>query len=332
VLVGAPALSPDGSKLAFLTGASTAAASDFKVVGARRNHRRGAPDGGSRAANLSLLVARWQIHRILFGREAKESSAGGGPVQVLCDAPEGRGASWSARGVIIFTPNIFEPLYKVPEGGGTPEKDHRAKPGWTHRNPYFLPDGDHFLFTSRDWSARQGPGAALFGASLSGEKPRQILELGSNVQYSEGYLLYLREPCWWRSASIPSRSSSAAILHPWPKNSITGTRATSPPSPPRTARSSSVMDRCRRLSPCGWTATARRSRFGEPGLYATPKPPSDGSLVGLARIDPDTNRGDIWVVDTSRNTISRSTFADTPVLPMRFLRTRRGLRSPPPRK
>src|ERR1039457_2490166 len=40
--------------------------------------------------------------------------------------------------------------------------------------------------------ARKRTGA-LYGASLSGEKPRQIMEAASNVQYSEGYLLYLRE-------------------------------------------------------------------------------------------------------------------------------------------
>jgi hypothetical protein len=96
--------------------------------------------------------------------------------------------------VIIFTPNIFEAIYKVAEGGGTPERITEAPPGWTHRNPYFLPDGDHFLFVARNTgAATQAPASALYGASLSGEKARQILERASNVQYSEGYLLYLRE-------------------------------------------------------------------------------------------------------------------------------------------
>jgi eukaryotic-like serine/threonine-protein kinase len=51
-------------------------------------------------------------------------------------------------------------------------------------------------------------------------------------------------------------------------------------------------------------------RFGEPGLYLKPLSSADGSLVGLVRPDPDTGKGDVWVVDTSRNTMSRSTFAD----------------------
>ena len=59
-------------------------------------------------------------------------------------------------------------------------------------------------------------------------------------------------------------------------------------------------------------------RFGEPGLYATPKPSSNGELVGLVRSDPDTGKGDIWVVDTNRNTMSRSTFADAAIITYAF--------------
>ena len=186
---GALTLSPDGSKLAFLTGdasetklwvrdVSTGAVTQVEVE--RPTFPFWSPDG----KNIGFFSAG----------KLKKVALAGGPVQVLCDAPEGRGASWSPRGVIIFTPNIREPLYKVPEGGGTPEKVTEAKSGWTHRNPYFLPDGDHFLFTYREavGTASNAVGA-LYGASLSGEKPRQILEAASNVQYSEGYLLYLRE-------------------------------------------------------------------------------------------------------------------------------------------
>jgi hypothetical protein len=68
----------------------------------------------------------------------QKASVGGGPVQILCDAPEGRGGSWSANGTIIFTLNITESLYRVSEGRGTPEKLTQTKPGWTHRNPYFV--------------------------------------------------------------------------------------------------------------------------------------------------------------------------------------------------
>ena len=52
-------------------------------------------------------------------REGDQSS--GVPV-VICDAPDGRGGTWSLGGTIVFGPNlIFEGLAKVSADGGTVE-------------------------------------------------------------------------------------------------------------------------------------------------------------------------------------------------------------------
>lgn len=117
VMHGAPMLSPDGSKLAFLTGDASSSKLWVRDVAAgvlqpveveRPTFPFWSPDG--------------KYLGFFSGGKLKKVALAGGPIQVLCDAPEGRGASWSPRGVILFTPNIFESLYKVPEGGGTPEK------------------------------------------------------------------------------------------------------------------------------------------------------------------------------------------------------------------
>ena len=246
------------------------------------------------------------------GGKLKKVALAGGPVQVLCDAPEGRGASWSPRGAIIFTPNIFESLYKVSEGGGSPEKITEAKPGWTHRNPYFLPDGDHFLFISREVvGAAASSAGALYAASLSGEKPRQILEHASNVQYSDGYLLYLRESVLVARHFDPKSLQFtgdpmpvAEKLDYWNARDLLAF----------TAAHGTLVFRHGSLEKTQpmWVDRSGKEvgRFGEPGLYSAPTPSPDGSLVGLVRRDPDTGRADVWIVDTSRNTMSRSTFAD----------------------
>jgi len=307
VSVGAPALSPDGSKLAFLTGSvsdsklwvrdvTTGTAKQLEEV-ERPTFPFWSPDG--------------KYIGFFSAGKLKKVAVAGGPVEVLCDAPEGRGAAWSPRGVIIFTPNIFEPLYKVPEGGGVPEKITEMKPGWTHRNPYFLPDGDHFLFISREASGGKVAAGALYGASLSGEKPRQILERGSNAQYSEGYLLYLRETVLVARRFDPKSLQFSGDPRPvaekldyWNARDLAAF----------TAAHGTLVFRhgsLQRTQPMWVDRTGKElGRFGEPGLYSSPKPSRDGSLVGLVRPDPDTGKGDVWMVDASRNTVSRSTFAD----------------------
>jgi eukaryotic-like serine/threonine-protein kinase len=307
VSAGALTLSPDGSKLAFLTGdlsetklwvrdVTTGAVHPVEVE--RPTFPFWSPDG----KNLGFFSAG----------KLKKVALAGGPVQVLCDAAEGRGAAWSAKGVIIFTPNIREPLYKVAEGGGVPEKLTEAKQGWTHRNPYFLPDGDHFLFTYREavGNAANSVGA-LYGASLSGEQPRQILETASNVQYSEGYLLYLRETVLVARRFDPKAlkfsgdpTPVAEKLDYWNARDLAAF----------TAAHGTLVFRhgsLQKTQPLWVDRTGKEvGRFGEPGLYMSPRPSPDGSLVGVVRPDPDTGKGDVWIVDTSRNTMSRSTFAD----------------------
>jgi len=318
VAAGAPALSPDGSKLAFLTGSNLAETKLWV---------RDVGTGALQAVDAERpTFPFWSPDGKYIGffsaGKLKKVALAGGPVQVLCDAPEGRGASWSPRGVIIFTPNIREPLYKVAEGGGVAEKITEAQPGWTHRNPYFLPDGDHFLFSYREavpGATSQAGVGALYGASLSGEKPRQILESASNAQYSDGYLLYLRETVLVAQHFDPKSMKLsgnpipvAEKLDYWNARDVAAF----------TAAHGTLVYRhgtLQKTQPMWVDGSGKEiGHFGEPGLYLTPRPSADGSLVGLVRSDPDTGRGDVWVVDTNRNTVSRSTFADAATIAFAF--------------
>jgi eukaryotic-like serine/threonine-protein kinase len=302
---GALALSPDGSQLAFLTG-TDASGERLWIRDVTTGTVRQVE--GVEQPSFPFWSPDGRYIGFFSAAKLKKVALVGGPVQVLCDAPEGRGASWNARGVIIFTPNVAAPLFKVPEGCGSPEKITDPKPGWTHRNPHFLPDGDHFLFIARDPSGSIG---ALYGASLSGERPRQILERASNVQYSEGYLLYLRETVLvaqhFDPKSLKFNGDPAPVaekLDSWNARDLAAF----------TAAHGTLVFRhgsLEKTQPVWVDRTGKElGQFGEPGLYSSPQPSPDGSLVGLVRSDPDTGRGDVWIVNTSRNTVSRSTFAD----------------------
>jgi len=81
----------------------------------------------------------------------KRIPVAGGSATVLCDAANPRGASWGAKGVILFAPNL-QGLFRVGESGGNPTmvtQLDRTVGENSHRFPVFLPDGSRFLYFTR---------------------------------------------------------------------------------------------------------------------------------------------------------------------------------------
>ncbi len=117
---------------------------------------------------------------------------GGSPV-ALCAVPVGRGGTWNAHGDIVFAPNMQSALYRISAGGGEPEQvswPDSAHGESAHRFPYFLPDGDHFLYVALP----PGPeGFDVYVGSLHSRKRVKILTANSSAIYAEpGYLIFGR--------------------------------------------------------------------------------------------------------------------------------------------
>ena len=82
------------------------------------------------------------------GRLKKVAIAGGAP-EVICAAPDPRGASWGQGDDIVFAPTTAGALWRVPADGGEAVEILRPDAGrkeTAFRFPEFLPDGRHFLF------------------------------------------------------------------------------------------------------------------------------------------------------------------------------------------
>jgi Tol biopolymer transport system component len=116
----------------------------------------------------------------------------GGPPRSLCDAPLGRGGTWSASGEILFAPSVASVLYRVSSTGGAPvpvTKLNASRSDTAHMWPHFLPDGRRFLYlaiasnpamsgidvssTSTDTASRLVPAGSLGGPA--GRNPGYIL-------------------------------------------------------------------------------------------------------------------------------------------------------------
>jgi len=76
----------------------------------------------------------------------KRLDLGGGAPQTVAAASAGRGGTWNADDIILFTPNTASPLVRVPASAGPPVAVTALDRQNSHRFPSFLPDGRHFLF------------------------------------------------------------------------------------------------------------------------------------------------------------------------------------------
>jgi eukaryotic-like serine/threonine-protein kinase len=124
----------------------------------------------------------------------KRMDISGGPAVIICDAPIGRGGSWSANGTIVFSPQFGTPIYQVPATGGTPTVVTKLTSKYTtHRWPAFLPDGKHFLYLAANHAAPSTGETAVFWASLDGKDNKMVVLTPSNAVYASGYLLFVRQ-------------------------------------------------------------------------------------------------------------------------------------------
>ncbi len=189
---GPPSLSPDGKMLAFVA----AAADGIAMLWVR-------PLDGLEARPLPGTEHAWgpfwspDSRFIGFAADGKLKTIdtnGGRPVAV-CEAGALRGGSWGRDGTIIFSPGFRDSLYRVAASGGTPtlltrlDEQHHT----SHRWPFFLPDGKHFLYLAINHEMPRSENDGLYFASLNGKENRLLMPLYANAVYASGNLLYLRE-------------------------------------------------------------------------------------------------------------------------------------------
>ena len=132
-------------------------------------------------------------HALAFFAQGKlkRVDASGGPTQTICNAPIGRGGSWGQEKTILFALANTPTLLRVQAQGGTPvaasELDASQQED-THRWPWFLPDGRHYLLFVHS-TAPDHTGIAV--GSLDSKQHRLLLPNATHGIYASGYLLYV---------------------------------------------------------------------------------------------------------------------------------------------
>lgn len=189
---GPPVISPDGNLIAYVAAREQGAVLLW-VRTLNSLHARALP--GTEGATFPFWSPDSRSLGFFAGGKLKTVALEGGTPAEICGAPIGRGGSWGLDGTIIFSPDFQSAMQQVPASGGSPKPAtvmDRSKHD-SHRWPYFLPDGKHFLFLAVVHANAHDTNDGIYMGSIDGKESRLVMSGYTNVAYAAGRLLYMRD-------------------------------------------------------------------------------------------------------------------------------------------
>jgi len=231
-------------------------------------------------------------------RKLRRVHVASGAAETLCDAPNGKGGSWSAEGVILFSRSGAGGLYRVSAHGGSPDAMTTLDPSrkdTVHRWPYFLPDNRHFLFTVVTHDAQHD---GVFVGSLDSKEALRVIDVKSAAAYVDGSIVFARDG---RLLAAPFDFKTGRTGDAQAIRFAEGVGRFS------TSLNGVLVyrtDERKEAPPLGWLD--RSAKFLGPidGLTAT----GPFSLSPDGREIAASRSGDIWLAHIERGVVSRFTF------------------------
>jgi serine/threonine protein kinase len=306
---GPPVLSPDGTRLAF-----TARDEKSKVLLYVRpfTSLTALPLAGTEDATYPFWSPDSREVGFFIPGKLKRINAGGGPPQNVCDAVSGRGGAWGQDGVIVFTPSATQPLFRVSAAGGTPEPASKldlSRADNSHRWPWFLPDGKHFLFWAR--SSRGSPENELFVGELGSLQAKALAKAESTAVYASGHLLFMRDQSLMAQPFDPRRIELSGEPVPIAEHvAVNGATA----RPLFSASQTGTLIYQSGETSGGWNLLwfdrdgKQRGSIVQVDRYLTPTLSPDGKRLAAMIFAGAQGIGDIWIFDLTRGTSTRLTF------------------------
>lgn len=184
---GAPAISPDGTKIAF----SAIYNNQLSIWVRELSQKDPKPLPGTDEGYAPFWSPDGRYLAFFANGKLKKINVAGGAPETICDADDGRGGSWGSKDVILFA-NRFSPLYMVPASGGKPTPATELNNVLSHRWPHFLPDGEHFLFVSTPTGAFSVDSNVQMG-SIRDKSTKRVLDAGYTFDFVNGKIFYLRD-------------------------------------------------------------------------------------------------------------------------------------------
>jgi serine/threonine-protein kinase len=183
-------LSPDGTRLAFV---SLGADGIRRLFTRRLDQPKTDKMPGTEGAYAPFFSPDGQWVGFFAQGKLKKTRIDAGDPVALCDAPQGRGASWSEDGSIIAALDPQQGLSQVPAEGGKPVTLTELSPGdISNRWPQVLPGGKAVVFmTGIEYANFEGSGIAV--VTMNDHRKKILLEhAGMYPRYlPSGHLAYV---------------------------------------------------------------------------------------------------------------------------------------------
>lgn len=316
---GPLSLSPDGTQLAFVAKAE----GGVELLYVRPlNSLTARSLAGTEGARYPFWSYDSKTIGFFVGGKLKKIDAAGGPAVALCNAASGRGGTWNRDEIIVFTPEAEGPLFRVSSSGGEATPVTVAKEEEeTHRWPYYLPDGRHFLYfiRVRGGASFSEKNYVMLG-SLDGTTNQRLVQASSNVIYASGHILFVREGTLMAQPFDVARLQLGGGAFPIAERVQFDAAYTSGVF---SASQNGVLAFQSGSASAGaqlvWLDRDGKElgTLGEPALYSGLRLSPDGQLVAAAILDVKSGHSSLWIVDVSRGLRTRFTFAaswdDSPV-------------------
>ena len=308
------AIGPDGSTVAVAAHQEGANKGLLWLYEIGAEEARSLP--GTEAGNFPFWSPDGKALGFFADGKLKRIELPNGPVQVLADAPAGRGGTWNKDGVILFTPTgrLQSQILRISANGGTPALQVGRDPGLgggSQRWPQFLPDGKHFLFLSA-MVASFGRNDGLYVGSLDSKEYHLVMNTeGPGLYAAPGYLLYLRD-----RAIMAQRFDMKTLRLSGEPVAV----ARDPQFLPRILRVTfSAVDTGALLLQKGGNVSLSRlmwfnregkelGTLGEPQVYANPRISANGQEVAVDQTDTESQNTDVWTYEVQSGAAKRLTF------------------------
>jgi Tol biopolymer transport system component len=185
---GPPVISPDGTSIALCARINETNSVWVQSLDSGTARKL---DGTEKASDPFWSHDGMFIGFFADGKLKKIPSAGGAAT-VLADAPNPRGGSWSRDNLILYAPDYRGSLWRINAAGGTPQRATQVDSSkhTTHRWPWFLPDGKHFLYYATNHIGGRTELNGIYSGSLDSDVAKLILATDSAGEYAAGHLLF----------------------------------------------------------------------------------------------------------------------------------------------